>query len=120
MNGALYGDIASLTNGCLLRVVDETGAPLLDFTDGYTIQQNSDWSNLVGADARMDIILTANWTMGVRFTIARAGYHMRLKSGWSVEFQVRDNLAGLVRHRIMAQGVLIARSRQWSGPSSPS
>lgn len=105
-----FGGLSQLTNGCLFRILDETESVIFDFFDGLPIVSNCDFSNLAGVDSLPATVAGVDG-LPIRFTISRAGYHMRLKSGWSLEWVNQDDISGLNRFRIMVQGVLVTRSR---------
>jgi hypothetical protein len=90
-------------NGCLFQVEDESGGVLLDFTAGQPIKSNADWSFLAGVDAVISPA-AGDDAIPVRFTIEKSGNQLNLQAGQRVRFSVRDDLSGLTKFRIMAQG----------------
>ena len=101
---AKFGGIAELTNGCLLQVVDEDDAVLVDFTAGEPIKKNADFNYLTGIDTVIDISQGVDFVR-VRFTVAEAGQDMLIGKDQKVRFVVRDDLTGIIDMRCMCQGI---------------
>ena len=102
----LYGNGVILTNGILVRVVDEVDAVMLDLLDGEAIHTNSEWQAL-SFDFSYNDIGTGDNTATIRWTFAKSGDPIRIYPGWKLQMTVRDNLVGLVAHTAQIQGVAI-------------
>ena len=105
-----FGGIPNgLTNGLLIRVMDSQGNILLDFLDGLTIRNNSDFGLLAGPDWP---IVTGAGTdaVSVRWTIAKAGDSVVLNKGDRFEVVVQDDLTSLDSFRIQVQGIFVPKA----------
>jgi len=104
-----FGGLGSaLTNGLLLRVVDSDAAVVTDFTGGYPITVNEDFTLLAGVDA-IATPAAGDDALPIRFTISKAneGDAMYLPAGHKVQAVVQDDLGGLTYFRIMIQGIFL-------------
>ena len=100
-----FGGEAALTNGMFVRVVDEDGTEILDFTDGNPIVMNADWHVLAGVDG--DPINTqgaGDDVFVVRWTMAKAGQNIQLLPGQAFQVIRRDSFVAITQLRMMIQG----------------
>lgn len=105
-----FGGIANgLTNGLVIRIVDSQGNILIDFFDGQTIRNNSDFGLLAGPDWP---IVTGAGTdaVSVRWTIAKAGDSVVLNKGDRFEIVVQDDLTPLDSFRVQVQGIFVPKA----------
>lgn len=101
MDDSLFGSLAALTKGCLLRRADGTLENL------WHVKTNGDLA-LIG----FDFTYTPNapsGSFGARFRITYAGQDkhgvsIRLAAGDSLQFLIQDNLTGLEVFNLMGQG----------------
>lgn len=100
------GIAAALANGCLFRVLDVDDSLLLDFCDGTTLKQTSNFIPLAGVDTIMEPA-AGDDGLPVRFSIFRAGTNMRLIEGQKIQWTNRDDLSSISLFRIMVQGVFL-------------
>lgn len=113
MQNDLFGGLAALTNGVLVRAYDADDTLLLDFLDGEPIKQNSDFCLLAGTDAPVSAGAGADF-LPIRWTVAKAAEQndgrlaaLKLTEGQYIRVTVQDNLTGLDRFRGMVQGFLV-------------
>lgn len=105
VNPADFGGITSgLTNGCILRIVNQEGGLKLDYTDGVPIKQNADWALLAGVDSTITDAVGDD-QLPIRFTFQRAGNVPHLDQLDRIEFVIQDDLTALTKFRAMVQGL---------------
>ncbi len=100
------GGINAVTNGLKVELYDADDTLLIDFLDGTTIKQNSDFSHLASIDV---LILDAAGLdhLPIRWTIAKTGRGLRMKTGQYLQVTVRDNLAAIDSFTTVVQGYLL-------------
>lgn len=101
-----FGGITALGNGCGLEVIGTDGSTrLIDFFDGTYWQRTSDITLLAGVDNPIVDSTPGTDVQPTRWTVAKAGDLMFLKTGQQIRISVRDDLTGLSRFRAMVQGI---------------
>lgn len=102
-----FGNLAALTNGCLLSFYDFANTDVLvDLLDGYPLKSNND---IVAIADRVDIIeQAASWTLKARIGL---GSPIHLSGGTTgtdehIRLTVQDNLSTLTRFRATLHGAL--------------
>lgn len=104
-DSGLYGNGIALTNGIKVEVHDSEGNVILDLVDGETVHTNGEWQALCH-DFLPTAIGQGNEVASVRWTVAKSGAPVVVKSGCKVVVTIQDNLAGLEKHWFQIQGVL--------------
>ena len=100
-----YGDVSVLANGVLVQVKAlNDDRVILDLLDGMPVQNNSAWARVT------DNILNADIGAGdafvtVRWNFVNSGRPVELTNKSYFTVTIQDNLAGLVEHTFMVQGV---------------
>lgn len=102
----LYGSLATLPNGILIREEDDAGV-VTDFTDGVAIKTNGQWGQIC-YDTQL-LSWSASPTeelLVVRYTFDRSGRGVYLDAaeGGKLVVKLNDNFTGLISHRFLAQG----------------
>lgn len=103
--GGGYMNVAALTNGFLLKVLDSDHAVVHDFTP-TAITSFGHWSLLAGVDAQ-GLSSDGNVAAAVRFTFNKGtGESLRVdgRLGHFLVLMQRDDLSGLVEHHVSIQG----------------
>jgi hypothetical protein len=100
-----FGDLSALTRGCLLRVKKADGTYR---NIGSGIKTNADLA-LYAYDLQLLTSFGANSDTGVwaRLTFGSPGKHgvvLRIEQNEELQFLVQDDLTGLDKFRVMAQG----------------
>lgn len=97
--------INALSVGCRVVVVDRLGNEILDFLDGETIKQNSDWVLLAGTD-NPTYNAQGQDQLAVRWTLTRGVGEpgLTLAQGQKLRVIIQDALAGVAVFKMMAQG----------------
>tara|TARA_R110000824_G_scaffold143199_11_gene310797 strand:- start:304 stop:834 length:531 start_codon:yes stop_codon:yes gene_type:complete len=98
-----FGGVASLTTGITVKVKNSADTELLDFLDGQTIQNNTEFGLLAGTDINVG---SGADGVNIRWTLASAGGSLILESGDYLEVLVQDNLTGLTSFQAMLQGIV--------------
>lgn len=101
-----FGGLAALGTGCLVEVHDTDDSVLLDFLDGTTIKQNSDFAILASIDAPIVGAGGSN-QLPIRWTIGKSGKALKLLAGQKLAFTVQDNLVAMSSFRTVVQGYLL-------------
>jgi hypothetical protein len=102
-----FCDIAALTNGLKIEVIDTDGSTvLLDFLAGTTIKENRDLVLLAGPDVVSDFANANNRHVFIRWTIARAfdGEPLLLSDNQHIQITVQDNISTVTEIWAMVQG----------------
>lgn len=102
--GVFGGLAAALTNGVEIKAYDENDSVLIDFTDGGNIKANEDFCLLAGVDAIAEPTAGDDF-MPIRWTVAKAGEPLVLRSGDYIQIKTQDDMAAVTTFRAMAQGV---------------
>jgi len=103
-----FGGSSAVTNGLEVRTwTVASSSVILDFTDGNTILNNSDWGLLAGPDTPIQSVAGGARPdqLTVRWTIGKSGAALKLTSGQALEFLVQDDLTGLDSFKAMVQGI---------------
>lgn len=103
ITAAKFGGVASLTTGITIKLKNSSDALLLDFLDGQTIQNNTEFGLLAGVDVNIG---PGTDSLGVRWTINNAGGSLYMESGDYLEILIQDNLTGLTSFQAMLQGII--------------
>lgn len=103
-NLSLYGGIAALTDGLLLRIVHRDGS-VYDLSDGLPITNNSAWARIC-YDVTIATFPAGNNYVHARWTFALSGWPIVLNPFDRLEFVMRDNLTSLVEHSFLVQGYI--------------
>lgn len=99
--------LAALTNGLLIETYDSSDTLLQDFgTTAVPIKRHADLANLAGTDTAGSSSTPAATRFGVRWTFAKAGAAINLRTGDYFQVTVRDDLS-TIGLRMMIQGVLL-------------
>ena len=102
----LFGDLAALTNGLLLRSRNDRFKNILNFKTNGDIDNTMFDFRIYAADNPAQGVdgFTARLTFGGQNKI---GVVIRLPIGDDLEFHVQDDLSGLTRFRILAEGHIV-------------
>lgn len=96
----------ALTNGVNIKVVDENGTTVKDFTTGFgNIKTNEEWNLLAGIDG-VQQQLAGDDLLPVRWTVSRAGQPPKLDAGWKIVVTIQDDLSSIVKFEGLVQGYL--------------
>lgn len=93
-----FGNLAALTNGVQLQLLETSLAPLLDPMDGIPARRNEDWAQLGGSQTILDVtadMVVVEWFLPVPISLDAA---QRLR------VTVRDDLTGLEDFRCKVMG----------------
>jgi len=104
MDDALFGNLAALTNGVVLRVNNEV------IDNVWNIKSNGDIGLLCFDAAYTDKAPAGSFGYRFRNTYAGPSKHgvtLRLMGGEMLEVLIQDNLSGLESFRMMAQGHVV-------------
>jgi hypothetical protein len=105
-NADLYGGLGgALSNG--ISVLKTSGATTLsDYTDGLPVKTNGNWATLCHDVTVHTGFANGNDYQTIRWTLARSGGIVMLRSAFSERLVVRvnDDFSGLVSHLFMVQG----------------
>ena len=105
MDDSLFGNLAALVNGCVLRRADGS------YQNLWNVKTNGDLGLLSGVDFEYTDSAPAG-SFGARFRIGyggqdKHGVTLRLLAGETLEFIIQDNLTGLEAFHMMAQGHVV-------------
>lgn len=105
----LFGGIAALTNGITIELQDADSNVLLDFMDGKTVQDNSDFSHLAGVDSQVDpaSVPSNDDAYLVRWTLEKAGAAFKMTNRQKLVFTINDDLTELTHFETVIQGVYV-------------
>ena len=100
-----YGNLAALTNGYTVKVLDADQVEVLDLCDDVAIKANADLGRYC-YDVQLQSWATSptNESVEARWTFARAGQPLDLPIGWRLSITFNDDLSGLIEHYFMIQG----------------
>ena len=99
-----FAGITALINGLAVKAFDVDDSLLIDFLDGRTIQDNTDWVHLAGLDGILRTSVGPD-LFAVRWTLAKTGYAPYLLEGQYFEVLVQDDLStGIDRFEMIIQG----------------
>lgn len=105
--GIKYGEFggmgAALTNGLEIKAFSVDDTEVFDFLDGETIKTNEDWGALAGVD-NVSFPAAGDDSFPVRWTIAKSGASVQLTPGDYLRVLIQDDLTGLTKFTMMAQG----------------
>jgi hypothetical protein len=101
----LFAGVAALTNGILVQArAGSPLAPVIDFTDGLPIKQNSHLAALFGADVRAEVLTSSDLIRVTAKPWAESGGALRLVPGTDLAITIRDNASGADAFRALATG----------------
>lgn len=106
-----FAGVAALTNGLLIEVLDDDNTPLIDFTDGLGIKNQTEFAPLAGVDANVTSGGGTPDGLAVRWTMARTGAPIYMTAGQKFVLTVRDDLSTITQMRAMLQGILLKRDQ---------
>ncbi|MHC4301522.1 MAG: hypothetical protein ACYS7Y_30000 [Planctomycetota bacterium] len=98
--GAISG---GLTNGLQIRLYDASDKLVTDFTDGVPIKTNGQFVLLAGVDVDRDVT-AGDDQLTVRWTFAKAGEPLHMKTGDYFRVSVQDTLTAMTAMAIVVQG----------------
>jgi hypothetical protein len=103
-DSGLYGNGAALTNGIVLRVVDDSST-ISDLTAGKPIKENQQWGRAC-YDTNHSSYGSGNESLAIRWTFTKSGVYIRLDgdNNERLEAVFNDSLTALVDHTFMVQG----------------
>lgn len=107
--GSEFGGIPALTNGITFTIEDKAGKILIDLSDGVGVKQNRGFGLLAGPDWALATGAGVD-AVTVRWTFARAGRQLLLKSGQTFVCTVRDDLLAINDMGMMVQGYYLTLS----------
>jgi len=101
-----YGAIAApgLTNGILLRVVEGSTVEL-DLLDGIPVQRTAHWAKFASRKFSEGEVANFFATFHMFFEP-----YLLVEPDRALEFVIRDDLSGLLKHEVYIRGKQIARS----------
>lgn len=104
---AKFIGLVALTNGLTVKVLNPDDDEVLDFLDGLTVKDTTDFGLLAGPDAPIrDTSQVQQDELIIRWTIGRSGHALRLPEGWKFQVKVQDNLSAITKLRVQVQGWL--------------
>lgn len=99
-----YGNITGgLTNGYRIVCKDADENEIADYTDGLVIQTNAQIGRIC-YDVDLKTWGAGNEALQARFTTAKAGSPVRLRTNMRISITYNDDLTGLIEHYVMLQG----------------
>ncbi len=104
MDDSLFGGIAALTNGIVMR--RNNG----QMNNLFNVKNNSDFGNIAFDKIYADRAPAGSFGLTIRSTFSgqdKRGVAIRLKAGDELELLVQDNLTGLSSFRVLAQGHVV-------------
>jgi hypothetical protein len=103
-DSGLYGNGTALTNGIVVRVVDDSST-ISDLTAGKPIKENQHWGRAC-YDTNHSSYGSGNESLAVRWTFTKAGVYIRLDgdNNERLEAVFNDSLTALVDHTFLVQG----------------
>ncbi len=102
---ATYGAVTALSIGVQVRVEKiNTGAVVIDLTDGLLIKRAPDWGGLCH-NVIDHLFASGNQYMTAEIDFDEAGDPLRLESDERLVVTLNDDLGGLATHTFLAQGV---------------
>ena len=102
-----YGNLAALTNGIEIKLMDDDGE-VLDLTDEIPVKTNAQWAQLC-YDVDVKSWGSGDELLVVRWTFSKAGAPLILNCNKNAYLAVYldDNLDGLLSHYFMVQGRVV-------------
>lgn len=97
-----FGDLAALTDGVAIDVLDKDGEVAVDLTAGVPIRSNGDLAQL-GVLSMVSFAATyaIKWELG----LGAAAIRLAATSGYTLRVKTSDNLEALALFRVLATGV---------------
>lgn len=96
----------ALSNGVNIKIVDDQGTTVKDFTTGFgNIKSNEEWNLLAGIDG-VQQQLAGDDLLPVRWTVERSGGQPKLEGGWKIVVTIQDDLSSIVKFEGMVHGYL--------------
>ena len=106
MQAQKYGNIAELTNGYTVKVIDNDNVTeLMDLCNLVPIKSNGGIGRYC-YDVELRTWGAGNEFVQARWTFAKAGQPLRLKQGQRLSITLNDDLTGLLEHYFMVQGYI--------------
>lgn len=97
-----FGNLSKLTVGCGLFLTDNQGF-IRELTNQHKIRDNSDWGVYAYDTSIMDLnVGTGPAALHWSFDLHKEGAPFKLLNGWSLYWQVADDLTGLESFHIRA------------------
>ena len=104
-----FGGLAALDNGVRMEhLSNDVGSRevLKDYTPGFTIKKNADWTVLAGVDGAETIAVAGDDIFAMRWSIFRSGLPTFLKDGEQLSFTLQDSTTGITEMCAMVQGIV--------------
>lgn len=103
----LFGNLAALTNGILLQLVDSAGT-VTDLTGGVPIRKNQDLARFLGAGLKYDVGVGNDAVFGDVVMVDVFGEPLLARATEEVQILVQDDLTGLTDAWASVQSVVEA------------